>query len=159
MDTSLVIISVLVVIAVFGPIYFINHTGNSDRKKLVREFNNLAKQYELSISEFEAWGDKAIGFDAVAKQLLYVRKLEAEFHHEIISLAEVSKCEPVVKYKFLKSKNGNSQILEEAFLSFNLKKSGNSSPQIFFFDQETETMPNLEEKRLEKWHKTLFTAA
>ncbi len=63
MNTQVAIITAIIFISIFLPIFLMIKSGNTDFNKTIKLFNSVAIKNNLKINQKEFWGNTFIGID------------------------------------------------------------------------------------------------
>jgi hypothetical protein len=72
MKTNELILSVILSASIFVPIFYVIFVGNKRKNSVTSALAKLAGSLNLSITESDIWGDKALGYDKVKKILIFI---------------------------------------------------------------------------------------
>jgi|GEM_PF-2019062 hypothetical protein len=92
MDTSVIIIGIIIVSLVLLPIWLISTIISLKEKRLRKAFKELCIAHKLTIKEPELIKRKIIGIDADAKTFVYLSQQTENQDQIIVKLSEVSNC-------------------------------------------------------------------
>ncbi|MTI20450.1 hypothetical protein E1176_05390 [Fulvivirga sp. RKSG066] len=99
MNTSDIIVSVLFIAAIVGPIVYLIHRSKSLPIQLLTALKDRAFELNLSLSEQETWNNRAMGYDAIKKVLLFTIKKGESYLHYDFDLKDVSEVELITNKK------------------------------------------------------------
>lgn len=88
METSTIIIGLVILIAFITPFVFVN-VGNSKRKKAVQD---LCENNDFNISEQEEFASKLLALDRKLKALLFVDHSRKRKMADVVRLSDVANC-------------------------------------------------------------------
>lgn len=149
MDTSFVIVSLILVSFVSIPFFLFNAAGKSERKKLKNKIEQIITKNSLSISESETWGITYIGIDPIKKKLLFVKIYPTENNIQLVDLFSVKEYQFLEKRKVVTIENRKERVLEQLDLQV-LVKNGNMILLNFYTTAENQG-EDFEVRRIEKW--------
>ncbi|MGB5274366.1 MAG: hypothetical protein WBN39_09965 [Flavobacteriaceae bacterium] len=150
MNTSLLIISVILVSSVFLPFFLIDRTGKSaagHRKKQIKMA--IAKDH-LALTEQEIWGNSFIGIDQQQKKLLFMKVEDKDQLEKLIDLNNIKDCKITTAHKKSTVKNHKEMLLLKLDLEIHSLK-GNSIEILNFYDIDGPYKEDYEMIRAEKW--------
>lgn len=153
MNTQVNIITIIILIIIFLPIYLLNKTGNTYLKKLVKKLDAIALNNNLKLDQKEGWGNTCIGIDTAQQKLVYKRGLETD-DHSFIDLREIESCEYLKEAIQKRVDKTIVNHLATLDLKLTLKK---SKAQILlnFYDIDNGYTEDFEMKRIENWIKII----
>lgn len=149
MNTQVNIIAAIILIMIFLPIYFLNKTGITFSKKLIKSFNSIALSNNLNLDLQECWANTCIGIDINQKKLIYKRGLDSDAF-TIINLKEINTCELI---KNVSQRRVDKTVVNELnTLDLKLSAKNNYPSNILnFYDKEIGFNEDFELKRIDKW--------
>jgi hypothetical protein len=101
------------------PIIIINHKKRSRDKQFVQMLFNLAGQYNCKITEYDHWGNKAIGIDKQRLQLFFICKKEASgLTEKQVDLDTIKKCRFINTSRTVNTGGGSQTVIEKLELGF-----------------------------------------
>lgn len=153
MNTQVNIITVIILIIIFLPIYLLNKTGNTYLKKLAKKLDAIALNNNLKLDQKEGWGNTCIGIDTAQQKLLYKRGLETD-DYIFIDLREIESCEYL---KEATQKRVDKTIVNQlATLDLKLTLKKNKTQMLLnFYDMDNGYIEDFEMKRIENWIKII----
>ncbi len=92
-DTSTIVLTVIFIVAIFGPIAYLIWRGKYRTKKCIKVLKEVEKIYDLKCLASDSWGDKAIGFDAQKGKLIFVDLLSAGTAWKLIDIKRATSCQ------------------------------------------------------------------
>ncbi len=150
MNTSLLIVSIILVCSVFLPFFLIDRTGKSAAGHRKKQFKMATAKNKLTLSEQEIWGKSFIGIDQNQRKLLFMN-VEGEAQLEkLIDLNLVRDCKINTTYKKSTLKNHHEMILLTLDLEIHYIKS-EKVELLNFFDIDCPYKEDYELNRAEKW--------
>ena len=78
MDTSLIIMSLILVCSVFISFFLFNSVGISERKQIESKIKQIIAEKKLSISKSENWGETYIGLDTNQMKFIFLKIKKSE---------------------------------------------------------------------------------
>jgi hypothetical protein len=150
MNTSLLIVSIILVSSVFLPFYLIDRTGKSAAGHRKKQFKMAIAKNHLALSDQEIWGNSFIGIDRQQKKLLFMKVEDKDQWEKLIDLNNIKECKITASYKKTTVKNHNDMLLLKLDLEIHAHK-GNSLVVLNFFDIDGPYKEDYEMIRAEKW--------
>jgi hypothetical protein len=150
MNTSLLIVSIILVSSVFLPFFLIDRSGKSaagHRKKL---FKLAIAKNKLALSDQETWGKSFIGIDRNQRKLLFMNVEGKEQVEKLIDLNNIRDCKINTIYKKSTVKNHHETILLKLDLELHYFKSAKVEV-LNFYDIDAPYKEDYEMIRAEKW--------
>ncbi len=154
MDTSLTIVSLLLVGSVFLPFFLLSTLGKKETKKLKAEIKAVKTKNNLKVSQEEFWGDNYMGIDPNQKKLIFFKSSGLEKNWHLLDLNKLKGCKVIEKRKVIKIKNKRDSLLERLDLEL-LFKNGDVL-LLPFFDAAESHSEDFENRRIEKWKAIIF---
>lgn len=154
MDTSFVIVCLIVTVGVFFPFILFSYAGQSGRKKMDSQIKLVVTRYNLNISESEKWGNTYIGLDMDQRKFLYLDFGASENPDQLIDIDTIKGCQITEKRKILKTHGKKEAFLERLDLEV-LQKDGNTL-FLTFYDMDENRREDFELQRIEKWKAVLI---
>lgn len=99
MKTSDIIVSILFTVALFGPIIYLYYYSKSHYFKMLSTLKNFARGKNLSLSQFDVWGNKALGIDDKNGVLMFSDQYIEKTPVMEIDLAQTSHVELITSSK------------------------------------------------------------
>lgn len=149
MDTSFVIVCLILVGSVFIPFFLFNAAGKKTAKKIGIKVKEVIAKNNLNISDSETWGDTYIGMDTNQRKFLYLKFKASENLEELVDLDTIDTCQIAEKRKVVKVNDKKELILEILALEI-LQKNGDNLLLNFYSMNEDRT-EDFEHARAEKW--------
>ncbi len=149
MDTSFVIVCLIVVGSVFIPFVLFSSAGQNGRKKIKAQIKLVVTQYDLNISESENWGNTYIGLDTDQGKFLFIKLKASENLEQLIDLKTINGCQITEKRKVVKTHGKKEMLLERLDLKI-LHKNGDNLI-LNFYDVDEDRKEDFELQRIEKW--------
>ncbi len=153
MDTSFIVICLVLVGSVFIPFFLFNALGKTAVKKMNGKVKQFITEKSLTISESEYWGNSYIGLDINQGKILFVKLLPPDFACELLDLSAINDCQLNEIRKILKIRNKKELLLEKLDLEIMLKNG--ETIVLNFYDNNDNRAEDYEYARAEKW-KTLL---
>tara|TARA_R110002050_G_scaffold278045_4_gene423995 strand:- start:1454 stop:1960 length:507 start_codon:yes stop_codon:yes gene_type:complete len=157
MDTTMTLIDVIIVASIFLPFILLNRIGNGKKKKLLKQFSELASKNGLKITEKEFWANAHIGIDGAKGIVLFMRSENDSLEGELVDLNNVKECKVITSVKSPRAKHTKQNTLEKVDLHICYKGKGSSTEVLNFYDHNRIYSEDLEVKRAEKWKKLIET--
>lgn len=149
MDTSFVIVCLILVGSVFIPFFLFNSAGKKNAKRFGVKVKEVIAKNNLNISDSENWGDTYIGMDTNQRKILYLKFKASENLKELVDLDTMQTCQIAEKRKVVKINDKKELILEKLDLEILLKNS--ESLLLNFYDINEDRTEDYELQRIEKW--------
>lgn len=150
MNTSLLIVSLILVSSVFLPFFLLDRSGKTAASRRNKMFRLATAKNKLALSEQETWGKSFIGIDQNQKKLLFMN-VEGEAQLEkLIDLNLVRDCKINASYKKSSVKNQNDTILLKLDLELHYFRSAKVEV-LNFYDIDCPYKEDYELNRAEKW--------
>ena len=89
-DLSTIIITVIFIVAIFGPIAYLIWKGQTRTHKSIKVLRTVEKEQSIKCSVHDSWSDKAIGIDPDNKKLIFVDTQSSPVNWKLIDLKKVS---------------------------------------------------------------------
>ena len=152
MNTSMLLISVLLVLCTVIPFVILNKSGKGDLKIMSKEIKNLVIESKLKFDLKESWGNSFIGLDSNNKKLIFSKVFDGVVALANIDLNEVSNVKIEKKTYELKSKNKRETVLEKLDLEISFLDHEKPAKILNFYDINSIYMEDYELVRAEKWN-------
>ncbi|MCX7547676.1 hypothetical protein OS188_06905 [Xanthomarina sp. F1114] len=105
MESYSTFIGIAIVLIILIPLFLIQKSQNSQKKKSKKGFILEAKNNNLNISDIDSWGTYyTIAIDEAANKLIYSKIIDAEHKVTIVDLSQVDSCEIVKTHRPVKNK-------------------------------------------------------
>jgi hypothetical protein len=150
MNTSLLIISIILVSSVFLPFFLIDRSGKSAAGHRKKQFKLAIAKNHLALSEQEIWGNSFIGIDQQQKKLLFMKVGNENQLEKLIDLNNIRDCKIITEYKKSTVKNHKEMLLLKLDLEVRDLK-GTAVDVLNFFDIDGPYKEDYEMNRAEKW--------
>lgn len=144
MDTTTLIIGIVIAVACALPFVISNMSRKSRDKKLLGTLQSLAQSVASDIDDFEILANKAIGIDGQGKNVFFVR-LDDKGVKECVDLAKVQSCSIVEKHH-------NSDIVPDTMGLRLVMVDGKSEVSLEFFNSDIDVTSDGESQMLAKWN-------
>ncbi len=155
MDTSFIIVCLILVGSVFIPFFLLNAAGRAERKKIEEKINQaIAKNY-LNIAKSENWGNTFIGLDLDMRKIVFFKISAIEIREQLIDLDGITGFHILEKRKTIKMNQKKELLLQNLDLEI-LQKNGNNLI-LNFYDVGEDSTEDFELQRIEKW-KAILTS-
>ena len=147
MDTSIIIMSIVIVGLIAIPVLLLENTKKKG-KKLLKSIQDLAKKNNNKITEFDKWNSYAIGIDSNSRKLYYASNLQKDEQSTVIDLALVQNC----KISNIRKTKSSKTEEERLVLEFSFIDKNKSNVTIEFYNSEVDGLTMQGEYQLaEKW--------
>lgn len=154
MNTSFIIVCLIVVGSVLIPFFLFASSGQRVRKEMETKIKQVVNKNKLNISESEIWGNTYIGIDTAQRKLIFLKLTASEILEQLVDLNTLKECHIMEKRN--SAKNKKSQLLEKLDLEILLK---NSEPiRLNFYDIDQMHQEDFELQRIQKWKAILFSS-
>lgn len=141
------LVVVLIVVVPFGWFILAGKMGVSKKKK---EFQKIAEEQQLKLSDVDYWNNICLGFDNQKKVLLYINSNEATTEIKKVELNDVRLC--VITKTNKDYKNGDKHYSELSALALEFTFLHNEAPVLMtLFNTSYGFSQNQEMARAEKW--------
>jgi len=151
MNTSLLLISGILVLCTFLPFLLFNKAGKSDIKIMSKQFKQVAEEANLKLDVKENWGNSMIGIDKVQNKLVFSKIKDGVPLTQLISINEIDKCEIITKTKLKRINSKRESVLEELYLELSFKAQDKNNVVLGFYDNQDIYGEDFEVKRAQKW--------
>lgn len=158
MNTSTILISILLILAIFVPFFILNSSGKGGLKAISKKIKEIAKEGHLKFDLKERWADSIIAIDRTKKILVFAKMVNDEAVVEKIDLEQVSKS--AIQRKLLpeKSNTGNSNVLQRLDLEITFLGNEKKAKLLNFYDIDSSFTEDYEMQRAEKWNTVINEA-
>ncbi|TXK45895.1 hypothetical protein FVR03_11350 [Pontibacter qinzhouensis] len=155
MDVTSIIIGLAAVALFIVPILYVQHTQKAKKQKLLQDFEALAGQQKLTISQHDFWDPYyTIGIDSTQNMLFYTLRKEGQEQQQVlIDLAAISACTVRCTHR---EANGE-KIIERVDLVFTNPNSRPAEKTLEFYNREVNLNFNNELMLAEKWKSLVVT--
>jgi hypothetical protein len=159
MDTSFVIVCLILVALVFIPYLLFIASGKRENKKMKAKIKHVIANNNLNISTSENWGLRYLGIDTVQRKLVFLKSvvledMPSEDLVQLLDLDAIKSCNIVELRKPIKIGDRKEVILEKLDLEILLKNGAHLILSFYHIDDEQ--MEDWELQRIEKWKATLM---
>lgn len=158
MNTSIILISLLLVLVVFVPFFILNSSGKSGIKLISKKVKEIAKEERLKFDLKEGWACSFIAIDRTQKILVFSKLVDGEVLLEKIALDQVEKSAIQKKVRLEKTNTGNANVLQRLDLSITFLGSQKEIISLNFYDAEDTYTEDYEMQRAEKWETVINEA-
>lgn len=154
MDTSFIIVSLILVGSVFIPFFLFNTAGLSERKIIEEKIKQVIAKKNLNIAKSENWGDTYIGLDTIQKKIIFLKIGISDCLEQLLEVDTFKGCQILEKRKAIKRNEKKEMLLEKLDLEILLKNGDN----IFlnFYNSNEDRKEDFELKRIETWKAILL---
>ncbi len=136
MDT-ITIIGILVLAAFAIPVAIVMQKQNREKKKLVEMLAQLGQEYQINITEHEAWRNKLIGLDPKSGKALLIIKGTNGNDINIIDLHKFTKCE-VEKFAIASETDSSLQAVSQVRIRFIPREKNQKDMHFILFNEESD---------------------
>lgn len=154
MDTSFVIVCLIVVGLVSIPYFLFGLAGQSEKKNMKAKINQIIEKNNLSVSQSENWGNTYIGLDTNHRKILFLKILASENLEQLLDLDIINGCQIMEKRKAIKINDKKELLLEKLDLEVTFKN--NEHRFLNFYDRDQMIQEDLELQRIQKWKNILI---
>ena len=149
MNTQVAIITAIIFISIFLPIFLMIKSGNTDFNKTIKLFNSVAIKNNLKLNQKEFWGNTFIGIDESQQILLYKKGFDSD-DFNIVNLSGINQCEILKNVSQKRIDKVVVNILDT--IDLKLTSTTNKSSYLFnFYNIDNDYREDFEYKRAEKW--------
>ena len=152
MNTSMILVSTLLVLCTVIPFVILNKSGKGDLKIMSNEVKKLMVQSQLKFDLKESWGNSFIGLDSNNRRLIFSKVFDGVVALENIDLEEVSNAKIIKKTQVVKSNNRKETVLEKLDLEIGFIDHEKEVKMLNFYDINSIYMEDYELVRAEKWN-------
>lgn len=152
MNTSMWLVSGLLVLCTVLPFVILNKSGKGDLKIMSKEVKKLMIESKLKFNLKESWGNSFIGLDADNKRLVFSKVFDGVVALENIDLNDVLNAKIVKKTRMVKSKDKKETVLEKLDLEISFLDEQKAPKTLNFYDLESIYIEDYELRRSEKWN-------
>ena len=152
------VISLILILVVFGPFFMAATMGKSGNRAMKRDFRKTIKDLKLHFSPREQWANFLIGIDSRQGILLYISAEGGVQNVQRISLQGLQDCEIGVQERPYRTRSNREQILErlELELRFGQKR---EPVRLLFYQKSDAYSENQEKQRAERWRGNILQVA
>ncbi len=152
MDAATILIVAFTLAIFIVPIWYYNGYQNRKEGKLKAIFMESAEKQGIRPDSPETWnGRYAIGIDAAAKRLFYLKKTEDRLEKLVVELSGVETCRVVSTKRNVLLSTGNTTVTDRLILSFQYRSRQKGDTELEFFNAEDGNTLNQEYILAEKW--------
>ncbi|MCK0144432.1 hypothetical protein MWU78_02065 [Arenibacter sp. F26102] len=151
MNTSMWIVSALLVLCTVLPFVILNKSGKGDLKIMSNEIKKLMNESKLKFNLKESWGNSFIGLDSDNKALIFSKVFDGVVALENINLNDVLNAKIVKKTHVAKTQNKKETVLERMDLEIKFLDESREVKILNFYDIESIYIEDYELRRAEKW--------
>ena len=155
MKISLILISTLLILSVFFPLFLFIYNGFKNTSNIKKRMNSIKKNNGISYAEKEIWHNNFIGISNDKTKITYVHFKTDQPTISTIDLTEIKECHILKSQVKEKEKVIRLKNLD---LEFIYKASNKPNVIINFFNLDEDLNEDYELQRIEKWHKLIFNA-
>lgn len=152
MNTSMILVSTLLVLCTVIPFVILNKSGKGDLKIMSKEVKKLMVQSQLKFDLKESWGNSFIGLDSNNRRLIFSKVFDGVVALENIDLEEVSNAKIIKKTQVVRSNNRKETVLEKLDLEIGFIDHEKEVKMLNFYDINSIYMEDYELVRAEKWN-------
>ena len=158
MSTPVILISILLIMAVFVPFFILNNSGKGEAKLISKKIKEIVKEDRLKFDVKESWGNTFIAIDRAKKIIVFSKTVKDEVTAEKIALDQVEKSTIQKRLKLEKTHTGNANVLQN--LDLEIVFSGHQKEVVLlnFYDAENTYAEDYEMQRAEKWNTVINEA-
>ena len=155
MKISLVIISTLLILSVFFPLFLFIYNGFKNTSNIKHRIESLIKNNGIIYTTKETWHHNFIGISNDNTKLTYVHFNTDEPKISTIDLTEIKECHILKNQVKEKEKIVKLKNLE---LEFIYKNSNKPNEIVNFFNLDEDLSEDYELQRIEKWQQIIKTS-
>lgn len=149
MDTSSIIISVVLLSLAIVPVLYIIFIGSNKGKQMTKKVKKLAQDQGVTVQSVEIIGNSILAIDTSLKKLILSDIRDPEKHFEIIALEQLKEC----RTKTLRLTNKTLDLVELELIGKNFIK------QVVFYREDDEDSPVTDSQicymEAQKWERTI----
>lgn len=149
MDTSSILMGILVAAACILPLYYLYIVKKRKDKKIKNDFFAMGSSVGISISEFDICNDFAIGADPFLNKIIFYSSRNEKKNIQTVDTTDVKKCITIIQRR--NSGSGSSASIETLKLCFEYKNTSISPVYFEFYKETDDSILANELKLLEKW--------
>ena len=147
-----ILIGSVALVAMVAPVMYIHKTRKNKETSFISRFNELAMQNNVNIAQPETWNiHYAMGLDAAANKILYLKKNENQENMVVIDLRQVERCRVANKTHQVKSNGKNIAVTDSLHLAFILKDKSKADKTVEFYNGDESLCLRGELPLVEKW--------
>ena len=152
MKISLILISILLILSVFFPLFLFIYNGFKNTSNIKKRMNSIIKNIGISYAEKEIWHHNFIGISNDKTKITYVHFKTDQPTISTIDLTEIKECHILKSQVKEKEKVIRLKNLD---LEFIYKASNKPNVIINFFNLDEDLSEDYELKRVEKWQQII----
>ena len=131
------------------PVIYLQNVKKQEKKKFLQDFNLLAKQQGLEISQADFWNHSyAIGIDSQKQKLFYLKKNNEQEQKILVDLAELVSCQIINKSRY----EQDTMMVDHVLLSLTYQNPGVAEKTLEFYDKNESMTIDDELQLSEKWN-------
>ncbi|KAB2918151.1 MAG: hypothetical protein F9K23_03125 [Bacteroidetes bacterium] len=147
MDTSVIIIGTIMLVALCGPIIYFNRLKANSEKKFIKQLDDYAVSNKYTLDSHDFWSNTVIGIYKSAGKLLYVAKEGGSFAKNEINLHNVKRC------RVVEVKNEDKTSVVRLELVFSYVDANTPETSLVFYDAtRSNFLLSGELQLIKKWH-------
>ncbi|MCI2228158.1 hypothetical protein MC378_03185 [Polaribacter sp. MSW13] len=151
MDLGTIIIGVVGITLCAIPFVVTNRIKKKKEKELLNSLQEIAKQNDCEISDYETCGCYAIGIDTPKKAISFVSRTdEGYLKQQFVDLSTIKKCEIA---NISRSSSGNS--IDKLNLNFTPIAKNSANSILEFYNSKINYQLSGEYQSIEKWNKLI----
>jgi hypothetical protein len=131
MDSSLLIISLVLLTLFLVPFIILASRSSHKQKTRINLLNSFFEKEELKVSEHESWGNHIIGINPEAGKVVFISFDKVEIKTEIIDLHKIKKCEV---HQLTSKVDSQTEVTNLAGLKFLYKEQSTPTLILEFFN-------------------------
>jgi hypothetical protein len=148
MDTSTLIVSLVLIVLIMAPIIFLATKSSHNKKAKYNLMNSFFAGERLILSEYEAWGSHSIGIDSESGKVVFITFGREDNKIESFDLHKVKKCEVS---QVTRRVDSNTQVTDMVGLKFLFKEPPTATQALEFFNNEMRVQLTNEAEIAKKW--------
>jgi hypothetical protein len=149
-----IITSIALILAFTLPVIFLIIKHKNKGKRLINQFDKLAENNHLKITNKEKWNSYyCIGIDTESQKVLYLNLRGDKQDYSIIDLNDIIKCKTNKLSRSIKTNSGNIFTIDKLELTFINKNNSIPDKNLQFYFGEDDVTLNHELLIVEKWEK------
>lgn len=151
MNTTILIITLAIIIAVVGPMIAYNSHIKSKKRKRVQNFLSLAESHQLQLDEYDLSLHAAIGIDLKSRRLIYAHVKTAASGKLVIDLSNYRHCEAAEITRNMGTAKDPTTIIDRVELVLRPAEKSDKEIKLEFFNSDHDSHITDEFDLVSKW--------
>ncbi len=118
MDFRSTVVGAIIIAICLVPFILMRRASNKKRKQMFFSLDKIANEHQRQISQHEMCGDFILGSDQDTDFVFFYREKSNGSSSQSVDLSKIKSCQASKGTRTIKSKAGNSSIIERVDLSF-----------------------------------------